>query len=207
MSAWAAIAGGVASAAASQFDFFGNSSVEDSRRFNAKEAQKNRDFQERMAGSAYQRGMTDMKKAGLNPILAYGGKGAATPGGSQASSSAVTPPYADTLGKAAMSAVGLVRMKMEKKRLDQELKNMKATEHATLMQAHSSNNDAILKYNQAIATAAQTNATNQNTYIQGFGIPAAKAAGHLDQTKHGEFLRKWNRFMGGLTGSLPIRPR
>jgi hypothetical protein len=39
-------------------------------------------FQERMSSSAYQRGMADMKKAGLNPILAYSKGGATTPGGS-----------------------------------------------------------------------------------------------------------------------------
>lgn len=41
--------------------------------FNASEAQKNRDWSEQMENTRYQRGMADMEKAGLNPILAYGG--------------------------------------------------------------------------------------------------------------------------------------
>lgn len=48
--------------------------------FSANQADRQMRFQEDMSNSSYQRSVIDMRKAGINPILAAGG-GASTPGG------------------------------------------------------------------------------------------------------------------------------
>lgn len=49
--------------------------------FSSLEAKKLRDWQEGMSNTSYQRAMKDLKKAGINPMLAYMQGGAGTPSG------------------------------------------------------------------------------------------------------------------------------
>lgn len=55
------------------------------QQYNSAEAEKQRQWQEYMSNTSYQRAMEDMRKAGLNPILAYMQGGASTPVGSSGS--------------------------------------------------------------------------------------------------------------------------
>lgn len=61
---------------------FGSKAVE--YNLNKRSAKRANEFSERMSSTAYQRGMADMKKAGLNPILAYKLGGASSPSGQMA---------------------------------------------------------------------------------------------------------------------------
>jgi len=65
----------------------------------------NRQWQEKMSNSAYQRAMTDMKKAGLNPMLAYQQGGASVPSTSAASVGASSKTGLSTAALAAFTGI------------------------------------------------------------------------------------------------------
>ncbi len=67
---------------------FNASQSEIERDFASREAQKNRDWQERMSNSAYSRAISDLKSSGVNPYTVLTGlSGASTPSGATASGS------------------------------------------------------------------------------------------------------------------------
>lgn len=76
-----------------------NEALEKQYSYNAQEAQKDREWQEMMSSTAYQRAFEDMKKAGINPLVALGQLNpASTPSGANASGSyASVSPLASSL--------------------------------------------------------------------------------------------------------------
>lgn len=97
-------------------------------RFQAQEAKKQRDWEERMSNTAHQREVADLRSAGLNPVLsATGGSGASTPSGSMANVSVSSPDYSLLGGgKNVKGFDNLVQKYYQRRQIDSDIKLMDA---------------------------------------------------------------------------------
>lgn len=137
--------------------------------FNSYQSQLNREWQEHMSSTAYVRAMTDMKNAGLNPILAANLGGASTPGGSAASASLGNPgafmqegisSAGEAVSKAAATKVALTQANKDQSQVD--------LNKATTSYTHSNE---------------QLNEQLQRKAVQDTATSAAQAANALAQSR------------------------
>ena len=110
-------------------------------------AQKQMDFQERMSNTAYERAMADMRKSGLNPMLANQKGGASTPSGAQ-------PNIKNVFEGAPSTAANLIAAKTAEANID----NVNAQTQLTTEKA---NTEKLTQTQIAANTASQVAQTDQ----------------------------------------------
>lgn len=149
-------------------------------KFNAEEAQKNRDYQTMMSNSAYQRSMADMKAAGLNPMLAFSQGGASSPSGATATGTTGAAQQAtrfeNSIEKGVSSAKDALRLSREMKAADAQIGLNEAATDTQKTQAQLNSNSA----KAAEANAAKANA---DAAIMKAQLPAIKAQARNEKTR------------------------
>lgn len=133
---------------------FNIGAAHDQRVFNSAEAIAQRDWQEKMSATAWQRGVTDMQAAGINPMLAVSKGGAHVGTGAHATSGAASSGIAGGHGfdiAGAMHSASQIDLNESQKRLAEKQADRTAAEEAEIRARTPRHEADIEQVNQQVA--------------------------------------------------------
>lgn len=105
---------------------FSQSGQESANEANERIAQQNRDFQERMSSSAWQRGVADMRAAGINPMLSFMQGPASSPAGATATMQNPNAGLGSSIEQGVSSAMGAIQLQKVLQQQDAQIENTRA---------------------------------------------------------------------------------
>jgi len=165
------------------------------------EARIQRDWEEKMSNSAYQRATDDMKKAGINPMVAFQQGGASTPGGAMAGINSPSR-MENVLGGISASAMDVARLTNEARSTTGQLKLADATATNQLAQAATAGSSARQMEANTKAISAQLNAIKKEADFR-----AKKAGYDSEAAKYDAIMGRLNREAGTASKIMNSIPR
>lgn len=168
--------------------------------FNAKSAKDQMKFQERMSNTSYQRAVADMRKAGINPILAASRGGASSPGGAGYS-------YPD-MGQAVQTASSARQMREQTKKVPTEIDLLKeqidtaeSVQNLNFNQANKEYTQSLLNDQLNKRTVAETKNLEKQNRILDYDVERTKTMSEIERSQFGEIMRYWDRVFGAMENS------
>lgn len=170
-----------------------------SREFNSAQAAAQRDWQAEMSNTAWQRGVKDMRAAGINPMLAVRQGGASVGPGAAASAGAASAGISNTGGTAAGFNQGQLNSAMiTNLKQDTEKKVTEASLNRLL--ANTATADYQKRVEEVATQKALTLQAEHTASILGNNAKGADLEGEIDSTTYGKVMRYINRSIRAITG-------